>query len=82
MKQIRVVVKFKEGLHARPAVKLIKLLSGTQSEVTIIKNNEAYQAKSITSLLSAGITCGNSISIKVEGPDEEKVAADLESYFA
>lgn len=82
MKQIEVVVKFKEGLHARPAVKLIKLLSGVQSEVTILKNNEAYQAKSITSLLAAGITCGSSINIKIEGSDEEKVALALEEYFA
>lgn len=81
MKQLEVTVPFKEGLHARPAVKLIKLVSGFESAVTILKNGKEYNAGSITSVLAGGIMYGDQILLKIDGPDEDAAAAALEAYL-
>lgn len=81
MKQLEVTVPFKEGLHARPAVKLIKLVNGFESTVTILKNGKGYNAGSITSVLAGGIAYGDQILLKIEGPDEEAAAAALQAYL-
>lgn len=82
MKQIEVTVPFKEGLHARPAVKLIKLVGTLASSVTIEKAGEEYNAGSITSVLAAGIMCGDAIRLRIDGPDEDQAAEALAAYFA
>ncbi|MEA5058515.1 MAG: HPr family phosphocarrier protein [Candidatus Pelethousia sp.] len=81
MKQIEVTVPFKEGLHARPAVKLIKLVGGFKAAVTIFKGEKEINAGSITSVLAGGIMCGDRILLKIDGPDEEMAAVALETYF-
>lgn len=81
MKQLEVTVPFKEGLHARPAVKLIKLVSGFESTVTIFKNGKEYNAGSITSVLAGGILYGDQILLKIDGPDEDAAAAALKAYL-
>lgn len=61
MKEIKVTVKFKEGLHARPAVKLIKTASAFASVITVQKKEKTALASSITQILGACIVCGDEI---------------------
>lgn len=82
MKEITVTVRFKEGLHARPAVKLIKLVGSMESEVILGKNGNTVPADSITAVLGACIVCGDEITIRAEGPDEDTAIAALGDYFA
>lgn len=82
MKEIRVQVKFKEGLHARPAVKLVKLAGGMESDVTLEKNGKQIPADSITAVLGACIVCGDEVTVRAEGSDEEAAIAALAEYFA
>lgn len=81
MKSVTVTVKFKEGLHARPAVKFIKLISPMKSRIMIIKGDEEYEAKSIVSLLSACISSQQTIEIRAEGEDEDEVIKAVSDYF-
>lgn len=82
MKEITVTVKFKEGLHARPAVKLIKLVNKMTSAVTLEKGGRSIPANSITAVLGACIVCGDEITLRAEGPDEAADIAALGDYFA
>lgn len=82
MKQIDVTVQFREGLHARPAVKLIKLANTFRSAITLEKQGEVYAANSITSILSACVVFGDKILLKAEGPDEDEAIAALQEYFS
>lgn len=82
MKEITVTVPFQEGLHARPAVKLIKLASRMQSSVTLEKNRKIVPANSITAVLGACIVCGDTITVRAEGPDEDAAIAALAEYFS
>lgn len=82
MKEIKVTVKFKEGLHARPAVKLIKTASAFASVITVQKKEKTALASSITQILGACIVCGDEIAVRAEGSDEEKAIEVLEQFFA
>lgn len=82
MREVKVTVKFKEGLHARPAVKMIKLAASFASDVTLEKNGKTIPADSITSVLGACIVCGDEITVRAEGSDEEEAIAAMEKYFA
>ena len=55
---------------------------GNVSSVTIEKAGEEYNAGSITSVLAAGIMCGDTIRLNIDGPDEDQAAEALAAYFA
>lgn len=68
------------GLHARAAAKLVQLLSGFQSQVTLTGRGREVNAKSIMGVLLLAAAPGASLLIRVEGEDEEaamQAAADL-----
>lgn len=82
MKEIIVTVKFKEGLHARPAVKLIKLVNKMSSQITLSKGGAFVPANSITAVLGACILCGDEITLRAEGPQEDEDITALGEFFA
>jgi len=64
-----------QGLHMRPAGILTNALKGFDSEVTIIKDGEEVNAKSIMNVMAACIKFGAEIEVQCDGPDEQ-VALD------
>ncbi len=68
------------GLHARAAAKLVQLLSGFRSQVTLTGRGREVNAKSIMGVLLLAAAPGASLLIRVEGEDEAEAmqaAADL-----
>ena len=68
------------GLHARAAAKLVQLLSGYRSQVTLTGRGREVNAKSIMGVLLLAAAPGATLVIRVEGEDEEaamQAAADL-----
>ena len=68
------------GLYARAAAKLVQLLSGFQSQVTLTGRGREVNAKSIMGVLLLAAAPGASLLMRVEGDDEEaamQAAADL-----
>jgi phosphocarrier protein len=68
------------GLHARAAAKLVQLLSGFKSQVTLTGRGREVNAKSIMGVLLLAAAPGASLLIRAEGEDEEaalQAAADL-----
>ncbi len=81
MKEITITVPFQEGLHARPAVRFIRMVGPLKSDIIILKDGNQYAAKSIVSLLSAGITYGQQIVIQATGEDEDESIAMIKTFF-
>ena len=74
----KVKVVSRSGLHARPADTLTKLANGFQSKVEILcGNSKTVNAKSILSVLAAGIYCGAEIEVSCDGEDEEQALAEI-----
>ncbi len=67
----------KLGLHARPATKLVRLASSGKSEVSIMKDNQKVNAKSILGVMLLQAEQGSTIRIEVIGEDEEDLLNKL-----
>ena len=76
-----VVVTNKMGLHARPAGELVKLVSGYDSTVTIIKDGNSIDAASIMNILILCAEKGAKLTLQVEGDDEQEAIDELVENF-
>ena len=82
MKSFEYVITDPVGIHARPAgilVKEIKKFAG--STVTITKGEKSVNALKLMALMGMGIKQGDTVTVAVEGGDEEAVAAAIEDFF-
>jgi phosphocarrier protein HPr len=60
------------GLHARAAAKLVHTSGAFQSRVTVIKDGEEVDAKSILGILLLAAGQGSTLTIRCLGSDEEE----------
>ena len=67
------------GLHARASAKFVKLASTFDAEVTVSKDGQSVDARSIMGLMMLAAGPGCSIDIEAEGPE---AAAALEALTA
>lgn len=76
-----VLVKNKQGLHARPAAMFVQIASRYNSEVTIQKDEERINGKSIMGILTLGVQPGVTVTLEVDGEDAERVVSELEELL-
>jgi len=76
-----IIVKNPQGLHARPAAMFVQIASRYNSNVTIQKNDEKVNGKSIMGLLTLGVQPETKIILEVDGDDAEKVVSELEELL-
>ena len=75
------VIKDSVGIHARPAGSLVKKVKEYSSKVTIIKGDKSVDGNKLMALMSLGIKCGDTITVKVEGDDEDTAGPDIKLFF-
>lgn len=75
------VVKNAQGLHARPAALFVQTAVKYDSNVTVRKDNENVNGKSIMGILMLGIQQNSRITIIVEGDDAHRLMAELEAFL-
>ena len=80
-----VVVTSDAGIHARPAMMLVKEAMKYPCSVTLIKGEIEADCKSIMSVLSLAIVSGTKLKIRASGDKSEEavnsVVAMIESGF-
>lgn len=81
MKEFSYTITDSQGIHARPAGVLVKEATKYQSSVTIEKDGKTGDAKRIFSVMGLGVKCGQTINVKVEGPDEDEAAKAIEEFL-
>ena len=81
MKTEKVVLENETGLHARPASELAKLASKFKCNVKINANGKTIDAKSILSIMSAGVKAKTEIEIECDGEDEKKALLEIKKGF-
>lgn len=74
----KLTVLNKLGIHARPAAQFVRVASRFQADVTVEKDDEPVDGKSIMGLMMLAVGCGADITVTVDGPDEEASLAALE----
>jgi len=59
----------KRGLHARASAKVVEAAARFQSEITIVKDGNRVNARSIMGLMMLAASLGSEVGVEVEGPD-------------
>jgi phosphocarrier protein len=72
-----VTISNKLGLHARAAAKLVNIANGYSAEVTLEKQGQKINGKSIMGVMMLAASQGTSIRITVSGEEEEEALRSL-----
>jgi phosphocarrier protein HPr len=71
-------IKNRLGLHARAAAQLVQVASQFDAEVSIMKDGQAVNGKSILGLMMLAAAQGSSIEVSVSGPQAAEAMAAVE----
>lgn len=82
MKTFTYTIKDEVGIHARPAGLLAKKAKEFESVITIDRNGKSTAATKLMALMGLGVKCGETVTVTVEGADEDKAAAEMEKFFS
>ena len=82
MKEFKHVINDPMGMHARPAGMMVKAVAGYASKITITAPTGTADAKRLMALMRLAAKQGMELTVSVEGPDEEKAAAELQAFMA
>ena len=81
MRSERIEISNKLGLHARASAKLVELARQYRSTVTLAKDHDAVDGKSILGLLMLAAAFGETIEVRAQGPDEEEAVGAIRDLF-
>ena len=80
MKEFQYTVK-DACIHARPAGLLVKVVKGFSSTATLEKNGKTCDLRKLMALMGMGVKQGETVTVKVEGEDEEAAAAAIQQFL-
>lgn len=69
------------GIHARPAGLLVKEVKKYESKVMIKKGEKEVDASKLMVLMSLGAKQNDTVTVTVEGTDEDTACEALKTYF-
>jgi len=70
-------IKNKLGLHARAAVQVVQLATSFDAELTVTKDGQTVNGKSIIGLMMLAAAKGQQIEVSAEGPQAAEVVDAL-----
>lgn len=73
----QVVVKLRNGLHARPAALFVQEANRYSSDIYLVLGDKRVSAKSIMGVMSLAVSQGTEIVIEADGPDEVQAVESL-----
>lgn len=76
-----VVIRSRQGLHARPAALFVQIANKFDSDISIIKDGEEVNGKSIMGILMLAAEQGTKICLRAIGSDAEDAIAQLEKIL-
>ena len=74
----KLIIKSKQGLHARPAALFVQTANKYDSLITVKKGKDVVNGKSIMGILMLGAERGSEIFIEIEGDDAHLAIIELE----
>ena len=76
-----VLIKNKQGLHARPAALFVQIANKFNSEITISKGKTKVNGKSIMGIMMLEAGCGVRVIIAASGDDAAQAVEELEKVL-
>lgn len=81
MRTFAYTIKDELGIHARPAGMLAKTAKGYASEITITKGDKTVACTKLMALMGLGVKCGDTVTIAVNGADEEAAEQGMKEFL-
>lgn len=81
MKTFEYTIKDELGIHARPAGMLAKTAKALDSEISITKGEKTVGAVKIMALMGLGVKCGDTITVTINGGDEDASEKAMKQFF-
>ena len=72
----------KRGLHARASAKFVKLAADFDAEVTVTRDGQSVDARSIMGLMMLGAGIGSMLELSAEGPQAAEALDALAELIA
>ncbi|PSQ86964.1 MAG: HPr family phosphocarrier protein [Bacteroidetes bacterium QH_2_63_10] len=76
-----VTIRNRAGLHTRPASKIVRTASQFDSEIFLRRDNYEINGKSVIGVMTLAAEQGATLTLVVDGDDEEKAADALTDLF-
>lgn len=81
MRTTKVLVPWREGLHARPAARLVRRIQSLQSRILLRVGQRAADGRSIIAVLTLCAAFNTAIEIQASGVDEDYALRVVEGMF-
>ncbi len=81
MRTFDYTIKDELGIHARPAGMLAKTAKALDSTITIAKDGKSAGASKLMALMGLGVKCGDTITVTIEGGNEEASEAAMKEFL-
>ena len=82
MKQFTYTIQDSMGIHARPAGLLVKAAAAFKDiTIEISSNGKKADVKRIMAIMSMGVKKGHTVTVTVEGDNEEADFETVEKFF-
>lgn len=81
MKILAYTIKDEQGIHARPAGELVKIVKAFNCEIKIGKGDKKVDAKKIFGIMGLGVKKDETIEISFNGDDEEEAYQAVSEFM-
>ena len=81
MKQFEYTIRDPLGIHARPAGLLAREAKRFTSVCTLEKRGQVRKLTQLMLLMSMGVKQGDTVTVRVEGADEDEAITALKTFF-
>ncbi|MEK7485389.1 MAG: HPr family phosphocarrier protein [Planctomycetota bacterium] len=79
--ELKVQVRNSEGFHLRPITKLAQLARNFDGDITLYYKENQASAKSIMSMMSLAIPCGEEILFHIQGKEAQQIVEAIIDVF-
>lgn len=81
MKQFSYVLSNENAMQTRPMSNLVREAARFSSKVHLISGARAAALEEVRSVMGLNMHSGNTVTVTVEGKDEEAAVAAIQNYF-
>ena len=79
--ELPAIIRNSAGIHCRPSACIVKATAAYPGQITVVADAGECDPRSIMALIALGLDQGTTISIRVEGPDEEDQCRRIVELF-
>ena len=81
MKEFDYTIADEQGIHARPAGMLVKLMQGFTSDISLTRGEKTINCKKLFALMGLAVKCGETVTFSAEGEDAEAAMTAAQEFM-